>query len=327
VRGVPLACDFRIFPLLDELLIDACIAGLALTYQLHVRAARVSDDELRAARKFALALRDIPGSMESLIVWQERLARHLPQAAAICEEYLMADTKAAAEWLEAWLADHFTTAYRAYGFASTPRLRSDAYEDALNGALHSFDLEPWSAADLCAGALSTEERDNLLAWHPSERLQTLLKSAELAQDDTALPPSGIAIDSYRGENRFVFASYKRQDLPLVAPIIQKVCGFGIPVWYDAQIPGGTEWDEVIEDRLTRSALILAFTSNAAVQSKYVRREIKFADAIDRPVLGILLEDVKLAHGLAMMMTQYQMLDARSREFDTHLLHAVRTLFR
>ena len=325
-QGVPLACDFRIFPSLDQLLTDACIAGLAVTYQVHVRATQIGEDELRSARKCALALRDIPGSMESLVAWQERLARHLSHASAICEEYLMANTKEAIEWLEVWLADRFNAQYRSFGFSSTPQVRADAYEDALTGGLHSFDLQPWSSADLCAGALSAQERDDLLAWQPSDTLRNLLKSGECAEDDNALPQAPPPIEPYHGEKPFVFASYKRQDLPLVAPIIRKVRAFDIPVWYDVEIPGGTEWDEVIEDRLIRSAFVLAFASNAAVQSKYVRREIKFADAIDRPVLGILLEDVKLGHGLAMMMSQYQMLDARRSEFDMRLRQAVEALF-
>jgi hypothetical protein len=51
-----------------------------------------------------------------------------------------------------------------------------------------------------------------------------------------------------------------------------------------------------------------------------------ADALDRPVPGILLEDVEQRYGLQMMMTQYQMLDIRTRDFRDRLRQAVRRMF-
>jgi hypothetical protein len=124
----------------------------------------------------------------------------------------------------------------------------------------------------------------------------------------------------------VFASYKRQDLPAIASVLNMVRGFGVPVWYDAHIPGGFEWDEVIEERLQKAKGILAFTSAAAIASRYVRREVKYADTLGRPVLGILLEDVKLRYGLEMMMTQYQMLDVRAANFESRLREAVTRIY-
>ena len=313
-------------PLLNDLLTEACLLGHTLTYQIHIRALEVNPEDLRAARKLALALREVPGTTGCLLDWQESLAQRLSQAGAICEEYLAADSTAAAHWLQSWLSDRFSAAYAKLGFSATPGLRSEAYADALGAAVHSYDLEPWSPADLCGGALSADERDALLGWCPSNELTALLHDSAIEEE--AMPPMAAASgpQTYSGEARFAFASYKRQDLPAIAPIMRTIRECGVPVWYDAHIPGGAEWDEVIEDRLAHSTFVIAFTSAAAVASKYVRREIKFADALDRPVLAILLENVRLEHGLQMMMTQYQMLDARTRDFETRLRQTVRGMF-
>jgi hypothetical protein len=325
VRGIAVACDFRVLPLLDRLLADACVLGHALTYQVHVRALTPDPEDVRAVRKLALALSEVPGGGR-LLDWQQGLARRFAQATAICEEYLAVDSGPAAQWLQSWLAERFIAAYAALGFSASPRLRSGGYEDALAAGVHSYDLEPWSAADLCASALDADERDALLAWRPSYELAALLRERD-ADDEPAVAaaPAG-GPRTYGGEARYAFASYKREELPLIAPIMQAIRDCGVPVWYDAHIPGGSEWDEVIEERLAQSAFVIAFTSAAAIGSKYVRREIKFADALDRPVLAIVLEDVRLGHGLQMMMTQYQMLDARAADFQPRLRQAVRSLF-
>jgi hypothetical protein len=326
VRGVPVACDFRVAPLLNDLLVDACLAGYALTYQVHIRSAQVDSEEARAARRSVLALRDIPGVRDSMMNWQEEMARRLPHARAICEEYLATDSAEAAAWLESWLADRFNATYGRFGFAAAARLREGAYEDALTGAVHSYDLGPWSPAELSGGALSWDERDRLLEWCPSAALEDLLEPGDASSDPAEPPPAGSGPITYNGEDSFAFASYKRQDLPLAAPVMRKVRECGVPVWYDAHIPGGAEWDEVIEDRLARSRFVIAFLSAAAVESKYVRREVKFADALNRPLLTVVMEDVTLRYGLKMMMTQYQMLDMRARDFGVRLEQAVRRMF-
>jgi hypothetical protein len=92
----------------------------------------------------------------------------------------------------------------------------------------------------------------------------------------------------------------------------------VPVWYDRGIPGGAEWDDVIEQQLSRSRVVLVCASQAAIASKYVRREVKFADALDVPILPVLLEDIVPVHGMAMLLAQYQMLDSRAADFPVRL---------
>lgn len=100
---------------------------------------------------------------------------------------------------------------------------------------------------------------------------------------------------------------------------------GVPVWYDRGIPGGSEWDEVIEEHLTRARCVLVCASQAAIDSKWVRREVMFADALDIPILPVLLEDVVFRHGLGPLFTQYQRLDARATDFAQALRVAVAAL--
>lgn len=251
---------------------------------------------------------------------------------ALCEEYLVVDAPAGVESVASLLADRFHAQYGPMGFSPPAfRFEQGAHEESLVIGVHSHDLDPLSPIDLCSVATATAERDRLLAWRPCSRVLGLLAPGGGAEPERADPPPpagpdrGSLPDPYVGEGPFAFASYKREDLYRIAPIINLVRKYGMPVWYDRGIPGGAEWDEVIEDRLENSRFVLLFTSQAAIESKYVRREVKFADALGVQVLAILLEDATLAHGMRMLLTQYQMIDTRAADFLSQLRRAVACL--
>jgi hypothetical protein len=330
VGSVTLACDFRVADALDDLLIDASVGGYRLSYQLHVRSADIPAESVRVARKSMLALRELPGIPRALLDRQEQLARGLGEANALCEEYVVVDSPEAARSVEALLGDRFAAQFGPLGYPASPfRFQPGVHGDALSICVHTHDIEPWEAVQLCGIAVSATERDRLLAWAPSPRLRSLAPAGPRVvpgaeAPECALGESDVAAAPrpYDGVQPFAFVSYKRQDFGRIVPILRLVEGLGMPVWYDRGIPGGAEWDEIIEDRLSRASFVMLFASDAAVASKYVRREVKFADALDRPILSVLLEDAALGHGLHMLLTQYQMLDARAHDFAVQLKGAV-----
>ena len=80
---------------------------------------------------------------------------------------------------------------------------------------------------------------------------------------------------------------------------------------------------MIEEKVSHCKILLVFLSEAAVDSKWVRREIKFADSENRPILGIRLDkNVELKHGLKVVMNQYQMIDASNMDFSDELRKAI-----
>jgi hypothetical protein len=111
----------------------------------------------------------------------------------------------------------------------------------------------------------------------------------------------------RGDEPFFFVSYRRTDLERVVPVIQNVRSRGWRLWYDDEIAGGSEWNAVLEQRLAACSGVLLFLSQPAVDSKYVRRELQFADSLGKPIIGVQIERTELRHGLALLMSQYQLL--------------------
>jgi hypothetical protein len=284
---------------------------------------------MRSARKSMLALRDLPGIRPALAEWQDQLARALSHASAICEEYLAVDDPAAARSIEQLLGDRFRAKFGALGFPPAAyRFARDSFEEPLSIGIHSHDLDPFSPIDLCSVAEPAAGRDTLLGWQPSARLQALLSTegeADEVEDANATMRLDDVPEPYHGLERAVFVSYKRADITRVCRIIRTLQTLDLPVWYDKGIPGGTEWDDVIEDRLKRAPFVVLCASQAAIESKYVRREVKFADVMNVPLLPVLLEDVSMRHGMGMLLTPYQMLDARAANFTDALRAAVAAL--
>jgi hypothetical protein len=327
VGGVPLALDFRFSPLLDDLLVDACYGGYRLAYQAHFRAGTVDPECIRSSRKSLLGLDGVRGLRPTLLEWQRTQAREQEHAAGIIEEFLLVDDVAHAAAIAPRLRDAFHARYAQYGLPA-PRFDfvENGWEEGLQIGIHSHDVEPMHAMELCGAAVAAEERDRILGWTPSARLATLLMQEEETSEPEEVRGAELPAEAvppvYEGAAPYAFVSYKRQDFERIVPIIHQVNALGLPVWYDRGIPGGAEWDAIIEERLSRAAIVLLFSSAAAVQSKYVRREVKFADALDTPVLTILLEDAQLGQGMKMLLTQYQILDARASDFAARLRRAL-----
>ena len=120
-------------------------------------------------------------------------------------------------------------------------------------------------------------------------------------------------------------SYKRDDIDRVLPVIERVRGWGYRIWYDRGIPGGAEWDSLIEERLKSCALLLFFVSRGSVESKYCRREVKYTDQLNKPILSVRLEPAELGHGLGMLLTQYQMVDVGAGDFSGEIERALKYL--
>lgn len=141
----------------------------------------------------------------------------------------------------------------------------------------------------------------------------------------AQPVPVEGLEPYDGAERFIFVSYKRDDFARIRPVLERIRDSGYRLWYDKGIPGGAEWDALIEQKLKGCAMLLFFVSRGSVESKYCRREVKYVDQLGKPILSVRLEPAELAHGLEMLLTQYQMVDASNRDFAGEIERALKYL--
>ncbi|MEP6690940.1 MAG: toll/interleukin-1 receptor domain-containing protein [Gemmatimonadaceae bacterium] len=336
-RDVWFACDFRIGPLLDGLVAEADTLGFRMTYQVNVNRGAITADRVGDARKNALRVQDVPGVPPALPSLQSRLSTHLAGATAVCEELVAVDTTDAAAWLNEALRRHFQRRFGGLGF-DTP------YFDFVDGDFSDWFSAPSSSPapselsldELCASAIDDAEADALIGARPSSDIAARFASrvrrdAPPGSDSPSslvwTPPPGLPQlpIAYAGEQDFIFISYKHDDIPRIAPVIAELGERGQRVWYDSGIPGGAEWDAMIEERIARCRVLLLFVSQAAVASKYVRREVKFADTLGKPIVSVALENAHLTDGMRMLLSQYQMLSGAGAGLHHQLQIAFRHL--
>ena len=303
------ACDFRLGANLGPLLAEADGHGYRLGYHAALEPVAVDREHLRAARLNQLALRDVAGVPPALVAMQQGLVDRLARAGWVCREYVGVDDGDAASWLPEALGRLFRKRFGALGFSPPAWTPEDlAYDDEL--ACPACTPEVTEVEDLCATVVDDDEAAGLLTWSPPDSLAAALAPPPAPPAVTlpdGEPPAADLPPPYEGGGRYLFVSYRHTDLDAIVPVLRSLQDEGWNLWYDRGIPGGSEWNAVLEERLASSHALLLFLSQAAVASKYVRREILFADSIDKPIVGVQLGEVRLEHGLGLMLGHCQLL--------------------
>jgi hypothetical protein len=309
------ACDFRIGPSLESMILEAESYGYRLGYHVNVRSLQVDHLRLRLARLNAVSVSELPGVSEAASSLQLKLSRQLADSVAICEEYLGVDPGEPTRWLQAALERHFRARFGPLRF-ETPEwvLVDKGFEEEL-ACPALLEPESMTAAELCSAAVMEPEATKLLSWntpraHGARTIRYSPESAEpyVPPDVSELPPRAPA------DEPFLFVSYRRSDLERIIPIVHELQDKGWRVWYDVGIPGGADWNAMLEERLESCSGVLVFLSQHAIDSKWVRREVRFADSLDKPIIGIQLEQAELRHGMRLLLEHYQLLSQAAGDF-------------
>ena len=88
----------------------------------------------------------------------------------------------------------------------------------------------------------------------------------------------------------VFMSYSRRDDADMRRIVTYLRGQGINVWVDHEKlnPGTAIWEAKIEKALTGASAVIVILSPDSKNSKWVRREISFAEQYEKPIFPVLV---------------------------------------
>ncbi len=127
---------------------------------------------------------------------------------------------------------------------------------------------------------------------------------------------------YEGTDPYVFISYAHADSARVVPLLEELRRRGLRVWYDAGIEAGTEWPEYIAEHLLGCGCVVAFITQAALDSKNCRQEINFAIDEDKPLLAAYLEECTPTAGMRMRLNSLQAIYRPRHASDTAFLDAL-----
>jgi TIR domain len=328
-RTAWLASDFRLAPALAQLAQQASDLGFSFTYHANFEPLGDPLELARATAHNLVRLESEPGAPPTLVDTQRSIAERLRNAIFLCEELVGANSIDATEWLSASLKQMSS---RTSQVAETAEFTfaADAHDSSIYAARHRVVFEELSTSELASSAVTREEWQKLLSWNPPQRFYDSWKhavpavSTEVTRSPDAATLAALerAPKPYDGAADYIFISYKHQDMSRIVPILRKIADLGYRLWYDKGIPGGAEWDALIEERVQNCKLLMLFVSQAAVESRYVRREVKFADSLAKPLLSIKLEEPKLGRGMQMLLNQYQTVSADAPDFIDEMEHAI-----
>lgn len=313
----------RILDRLNDLLASALVLVHGLSYQAVLRPCRAHPDLYRRVRKATALLARTPGVPQRLLESQELQERRVRDMAYLARETVSV-SPGGERWLERWLCE----------LAERPEIAAPGWTDA---DIHTPDEEMQAAfahhihPDILFGAASKEigEPDPLASFWSGEdagnafRCEGLWRGggkggepAPVSPLPPPLAPAGGGRDRAAGPSGaepFFFVSYAHKDAEHIRPILDGVTRAGIPLWIDTQIAVGEEWDVRLEKMITTSSGLLVFLSPAYVASKHCRREIKFADALDKDIYASALGDFPFEGGLGYIFASLQYAKGRDQE--------------
>jgi hypothetical protein len=121
----------------------------------------------------------------------------------------------------------------------------------------------------------------------------------------------------------VFLSYSSADAPLADPLVAALQRRGIQVWRDISgVPGGADWLKSLAAALSGSRAILLLMTEHALKSKWVQRELVFADQEKGlPILPVIVQDVPAPDWFSLQFGRIQ----RHRVDPQHIDSAAATL--
>ena len=308
-----LACDYHVFPFLDELVSESTVLGYDWTYQANIYPSVITADTIRNARRNFLNIEALPGASSNLVLHQETCVENLNKSSWVCDEFLGADNAETESRLRSFLRRRFTETYGGLKFPVPSFEFNDEYYNGCSGMLNAgFDVSSLPPDKLCAAALDNETVFSILSWQPTNHAESELNKVEGVGDASTPPLSqersrkntiGLKViprtddpETTRDPVR-VFISYSHKDEELKDELLKHLRRDRlINCWHDRKISGGTEWAGKIDENLNAAHIVLLLISVDFLDSDYcygveMARALERHDAGKARVIPILLRPV------------------------------------
>lgn len=109
----------------------------------------------------------------------------------------------------------------------------------------------------------------------------------------------------------VFISYKRQSLNIVKAIAHVLDNEGISFWYDTSLDehAGEDYADIIADKISESRLLIAVLTDAALESDWVKAEVKSAFDQKKLVIPFVVAELHVENGITFLLNGKQWIDA------------------
>lgn len=115
----------------------------------------------------------------------------------------------------------------------------------------------------------------------------------------------LNLETYKGDEPYVFVSYAHKDKNYVYPEIFRLHALGFRIWYDMGIEPGKEFWKEIAEAIKKCSIFVVFLSPDAATSSNVAREVSFAITHGVKLLAIHLKKTELSPELQIQIGRFQ----------------------
>ena len=120
---------------------------------------------------------------------------------------------------------------------------------------------------------------------------------------------------YQGSENFVFLSYSHKDKTVANELLAFLQFNGIRVWYDAGIPAGDNWMNMIADKMDRASAVILLSSKNAVASEHVQTEVRNTLNFHKKLIKINLDNAKFDSGTEMYLFSLNQVNYREISYE------------
>ncbi len=117
----------------------------------------------------------------------------------------------------------------------------------------------------------------------------------------------------------IVISYNRKSEAVARILADDIEKLGKTVWFDQELSGGQEWWDQILDRIRRCDIFVFVLSPDGLRSTACKREYRYAAALGKPILPVLIADGVSPNSLPLQLSKIQYVDYRNRDSEAALL--------
>jgi hypothetical protein len=140
----------------------------------------------------------------------------------------------------------------------------------------------------------------------------------------ALPKSrSLAGTTFGACEPYVFLSYAHKNATFVELVTNMLKALKVNCWLDTRLQSGVVWDETLEEKIENCEIFIACVSEDYQNSKYCRRELKFADLLGKPIMPVSAEPIFWGAGLRLMFQELQIHEVRGGGDWKHIEERIR----
>ena len=124
---------------------------------------------------------------------------------------------------------------------------------------------------------------------------------------------GAPFNPYLAYEDYAFVSYSHKDSDTVFDIILRLHEDKYRIWYDEGIEAGSEWPQIVAERVLKSALLIVFVSKDFIASQNCRREINYGVSRKKKMVVISLDDSELSEDMQLQLSTAEKISYKNPE--------------